>query len=94
MKVVKKILVFPIIIVLSILSRLIDLIVKVECWVAGVGFLLLAIFAVLALLNNMWLQLGIFASLFVAGVVIMLMSVHILFWIDSLKESVENCRNE
>ena len=28
------------------------------------------------------------------GTVILLMSVHILFWIDILKESLEKCRNE
>ena len=93
MRKIKRILAVPIILILELLKILINLLIKAECWVAGVGFLLLAIFAVLALLNKMLLQLGIFASLFVAGVVIMLMSVHILFWIDILKESVENCRN-
>ena len=43
MRIVKKIVIIPIILVLSILSRLINLIIKAECWVAGVGFLLLAI---------------------------------------------------
>ena len=94
MKRAKRILAVPIILIVELLKIVINLLIKAECWVAGVGFLLLAIFAILALLNKMWLQLGIFASLFVAGVVIMMMSVHILFWIDSLKESVENCRNE
>jgi hypothetical protein len=37
----------------------------------------------------MWLQLGIFAIILAAGAVILLMSVHILFWIDILKESLE-----
>ncbi len=90
MRIVKKIVIFLIIIVLSILSRLINLIIKAECWVAGVGFLLLAIFAILALINKMWLQLGIFALLFVAGVVIMLTSVHILYWIDVLMKRMES----
>ena len=94
MRKIKRILAVPIILILELLKLVINLLIKAECWVAGVGFLLLAIFAILALANKMWLQLGIFASFFVAGVVIMLMSVHILFWIDSLKESVENCRNE
>ena len=40
------------------------------------------------------IQLGIFAIIFVAGAVILLMSVHILFWIDILKELLEKCRNE
>ena len=39
----------------------------------------------LALVNKMWLQLGIFALLFVSGVVIMLLSVHILFWIEEVR---------
>ena len=33
-------------------------------------------------------------SIFAAGAVIVLMSVHILFWIDILKELLEKCRNE
>ena len=49
---------------------------------------------ILALVNKMWLQLGIFAIIFVAGAVILLMSFHIPFWIDILKESLRKCRNE
>ena len=94
MRRIKKILAVPIILILELLKIVINLLVKAECWVAGVGFLLLAIFAILALINKMWLQLGIFALLFVSGAVIMLISVHILFWIDILKESLEKCRNE
>ena len=48
---------------------MINLLIKAECRVAGVGSLLLAIFAILALINKMWLQLGIFALIFAAGVV-------------------------
>ena len=94
MKRVKRILSVPIILVLELLKMIINLLIKVECWVAGVGFLLLAIFAILALINKKWLQLGIFAIIFAAGAIILLMSVHILFWIDILKESLKKCRNE
>ena len=94
MRRIKRVLAVPIILILDLLKIVINLLVKAECWVAGVGFLLLAIFAILALVNKMWLQLGIFALLLVSGAVIMLMSVHILFWIDILKESLEKCRNE
>ena len=89
MRRIKRILTVPIILILDLLKIVINLLIKAECWVAGVGFLLLAIFAILALINKMWLQLGIFALLFVSGAVIMLLSVHILFWIDILKELVE-----
>ena len=94
MRRIKKILAVPIILILDLLKIIINLLIKAECWVAGVGFLLLAIFAFLALINKMWLQLGIFAIIFAAGAVILLMSVHILFWIDILKESLEKSRNK
>ena len=61
-----------------------------RCGAHAPKLVLLAIFAILALVNKMWLQLRIFALLFVSGAVIMLLSVHILFWIDILKELVEN----
>ena len=79
---------------MDLLKIVINLLIKAECGVAGVGFLLLAIFAILALINKMWLQLGIFAIIFAAGALILLMSVNILFWIDILKESLEKCRKE
>ena len=88
MKRIKRVLAIPILLVLELLKIVINLLIKAECWVAGVGFLLLAIFAILALFNRMWLQLGIFVSLFVVGVAIMLMSVHILFWIDVVKSRI------
>ena len=90
MKRIKKILAIPIILLLDLLKIVINLLIKAECWVAGVGVLLLAIFAILALINQMWLQLGIFAVLFVFGVVIMLMSVHVLFWIDALLKTIDD----
>ena len=94
MRRIKRIITVPIILILDLLKIVINLLIKAECWVAGVGSLLLAIFAILALANKMWLQLRIFAIIFVAGAVILLMSVHIHFWIDILKESLEKCRNE
>ena len=89
MKVVKKIVIFPIIIVLSILSRLIDLIIKAECWVAGVGFLLLAILAILAIIKQQWLQVGIFAGLAGLGMVILFLSANIKVWIEGGLERVK-----
>ena len=85
MRRIKKILAVTIIIILDLLKIVINLLIKAECRVAGVGSLPLAIFAILALVNKMWLQLGIFVLLFVSGVVIMLLSVHILFWIEEVR---------
>lgn len=88
MRRVKRILAVPIILILDLLKIIINLLIKAECWVAGVGFLLLTIFAILALVNKMWLQLGIFAIIIAAGAVILLMSVHILFMIELLKDKL------
>ena len=88
MRRIKRILTVPIIIILDLLKIVINLLIKVECWVAGVGFLLLAIFAILALINRMWLQLEIFGILFVLGMVIMLFSTYVLVWIDSVKDDL------
>ena len=90
MRRIKRMLAAPIIILLELLKIVINLLIKAECWVAGVGSLLLAIFAILALINKMWLQLGIFAIIFAAGAVILLMSVHVLFWIEQIKNRLIN----
>ncbi len=66
MRRVKRILAVPIILILDLLKIIINLLIKAERWVAGVGSLLLASFAILALINKRWLQLGIFAIIFAA----------------------------
>ena len=88
MIIVKRIMIFLVIIVLGIVKVLLNLIVKAECWVAGVGFLLLAIFASLALIKQMWLQLEIFGILFLAGFLILLFSVQIEVWLDGVFEKI------
>ena len=89
MKIVKMVVTFPIIIVLSILSRLIDLIIKAECWVAGVGFLLLAILAILAGIRQQWLQVGVFAGLAGLGLVILFLSANIQVLIEDVMEKLK-----
>ena len=83
MKIVKKIVTFPIIIVLSILRCLINLIIKAECWVAGVGFLLLAILAILAVIKQQWIQVGVFAGLAGIGILLLFLSANIQVWIET-----------
>lgn len=86
MRVLKRILLFPVFILVVTMSVSVKLIVKAECWVAGVGFLLLAVIAFLALVNQMWLQLGIFGLIFVVCFLILLFSVQIEVWLDDLQE--------
>ena len=88
MKRIKRVLVVPILLVLELLKIVINLLIKAECWVAGVGFLLLAIFAILALINKMWLQLGIFLGLVFLLVLILFFSANVLFWIEVIKNYI------
>ena len=90
MKIVKKIVTFPIIIVLSILSRLIDLIIKAECWVAGVGFLLLAILSFLAIIRKQWIQLEILGIITILCIGMIAMSAYIVIYIDDLIDLLKN----
>ena len=85
MRIIKKIMIFPILVVLDISRVLLDLFIKAECWVAGVGFLLLAILSVIALLGKMWLQLFVFGVLVVIGAMVLLFSANILMCIEALR---------
>ena len=82
MRIVRKIVILPIIIVLSILNRLIELIIKAECWVAGVGFLLLAILVILAVIKQQWLQVDVFTGLAGLGIIVLILSANIQVWIE------------
>ncbi|MCR4990825.1 MAG: hypothetical protein K6A38_08185 [Lachnospiraceae bacterium] len=82
MRIVKKIVIFLFIIVLTILSRLINVIIKAECWVEGVGFLFLAILAILAVVKQQWLQVSVFAGLASLGIIFLILSANILVWIE------------
>lgn len=88
MKMLKRIILLPVFILVAIMSTIVKLIVKAECWVAGVGFLLLSICAILALANRMWLQLGIFGLISAAGALILLFSVHIEVWLDCILDGL------
>ena len=73
-----------IILVLSILSRLINLIIKAECWVAGVGFLLLAI------IKHQWLQVGIFAGMAGVGAIFLFLSANIQILLEDSLERLKS----
>ena len=90
MRIVKKIVIIPIILVLSILSRLINLIIKAECWVAGVGFLLLAILAILAIIKHQWLQVGIFAGMAGVGAIFLFLSANIQILLEDSLERLKS----
>lgn len=82
MRVLAKVAVFPLVVILTIAGLIVRLFIKVGSMVSGVAVLLLGICAVLALINKMWLQLGIFGLIFLAMFVILFTSAELQVWID------------
>lgn len=89
MRVLAKVAVFPLVIILTIAGLIVRLFIKVGSMVSGVAVLLLVICAVLALINKMWLQLGIFGLIFLAMFVILFASAELQVWIDVAMDSLK-----
>ena len=90
MRVLAKIAVFPLVIVLTLAGLLVRVFIKLGSMVAGVATLLLAICAILALVNKMWLQLGIFGIIFAAMMISLLTSAELQVWIDVATERLKS----
>ena len=82
MRALKKIAVFPLVIVLILSGLIVKAFIKLGSMFAGVATLLLAICALLAFFNKMWLQLGIFGIIFAAMMVCLFASAELQVWID------------
>ncbi len=90
MRVIKKVLAFPLIVVVLLVGLIAKLFMKLGSLVAGVGILLLAIFAILALINRMWIQLGVFGILLVAMVLILLASAEVVLWSERTVKALKS----
>ena len=84
MKILRKIIVFPVLLLVAILSTCVKLILKAEEYVIGVAILLVGICVVLALINQMWLQLGILIMISVLILFILFFSVQVDIWMEDL----------
>ena len=90
MRILKRIILFPVYVLVAIMSTSVKILIKAECWVAGVGFLLLAILSILAIINRQWLQVGVFGLLIVIGAMVMLLSTNLWIWIDLIIEALNS----
>ena len=82
MRVLAKVLVFPLVIVLSLAGLAVRVAIKLGSVVAGVCTLIFGILAVLVLINKMWLQLGILALIYAAMMVVLFAAAEVQVWID------------
>ncbi len=88
MSILKRIIRFPIFVLVAIMATCVKILVKAECWVAGVGFLLLAILTILAVINRQWLQVGIFTGLAGTFMILLLLSANIQLGIETVLEKM------
>ena len=82
MRVLAKVLVFPLVIVLSLAGLAVRVAIKLGSVVAGVCTLIFGILAVLVLINKMWLQLGILALIY-AAMVVLFAAAEVQAWIGA-----------
>lgn len=88
MRILKKVLLFPIKLVLMFIDLLLDLFMRVESLVAGIGGLFLLACLIYSLINQIWIQVGILSGIIVVGVVFVLLTAEIKVAIEILLEKM------
>ena len=88
MKLLKKVLLFPIRLVLMFINLLLDLFMRVESLVAGIGGLFLLACLIYSLINRIWIHVGILSGIIVVGVVFVLLTAEIKVAIEILLEKM------
>lgn len=88
MRTLKKVLLFPIKLVLMFVNLLLDLFMRVESLVAGIGGLFLLACLIYSLINRIWIHVGILSGIIVVGVVFVLLTAEIKVAIEILLEKM------
>ena len=78
----------PIIVLLSAIEIIVNVCVKLLTWAAGLFTVLLLICAILAIINQNWIGLGILFAAMVSGMIILYGSASIKICIDWLRERI------
>ncbi len=88
MRILKKVLLFPVKLVLMFVNLLLDLFMRVESLVAGIGGLFLLACLIYSLINRIWIHVGILFGIIVVGVVFVLLTAEIKVAIEILLEKM------
>ncbi len=88
MKMLKKVLLFPIRLVLMFINLLLDFFMRVESLVAGIGGLFLLACLIYSLINRIWIHVGILSGIIVVGVVFVLLTAEIKVGLEILLEKI------
>lgn len=84
MRIVKRIMIFPIVILVAIMSTCMKLIVKAETYIAGVGIIFITACVVNVVIRHMWMQLGILAVIMFVAFMVMILSVKLDIWMEDM----------
>lgn len=88
MRILKKVLLFPIRLVLMFINLLLDLFMRVESLIAGIGGLFLLACLIYSLVNQIWIHVGILTGIIFAGMVFVLLTAEIKVGIEILLEMI------
>lgn len=88
MRILKKVLLFPVKLVLMFINLLLDLFMRVESLVAGIGGLFLLACLIYSLINRIWIHVGILSGIIVVGVIFVLLTAEIKVAIEILLEKM------
>lgn len=88
MRILKKGLLFPIRLVLMFINLLLDLFMRVESLVAGIGGLFLLACLIYSVINRIWIHVGILSGIIVVGVVFVLLTAESKVGIEVLLEKM------
>lgn len=88
MRMMKKVLLFPLKLVLMFINLLLDLFMRVESLIAGIGGLFLLACLIYSLVNQIWIHVGILTGIIIAGVVFLLLTAEIKVGIEILLEKI------
>lgn len=88
MRILKKVLLFPIKLVLMFVNLLLDLFMRVESLVAGIGGLFLLACLIYSLINRIWIHVGILIGIIIVGVVFVLLTAEIKVGLEILLEKM------
>jgi len=88
MRVLRKIVLFPIKLVLMVIGLLVDLFIKAECFVAGIGGLFLLACLIYSVINQIWINVGLLSGILGIGIILLLLSAEIKVRIEILLDMV------
>ncbi len=85
----KKVLLFPVYLVLQVINLILELGIRLGSWIGGIALLFLGVCLVLAVINQMWLQTGLLAGITVVGLLLLFFTATIKAGIEILIEKID-----